>query len=86
METWLLLRSYTRGDQFKEMPAQDIHQPLPCRAFLDYIDKQARAAWMAPKGLQRPEFVDVFKKMGVDIVHLPSFTKALPHEWELMNA
>lgn len=28
-----------------------------------------------PEGLQRPEFVDVFNKMGVDIVHLAEFHK-----------
>ncbi|HCR30642.1 MAG TPA: hypothetical protein DIV79_11560 [Opitutae bacterium] len=68
---------YTRGDQFKEIPGyKTFTSHYHVEHSLDYIDKQREQGVDGiPKGLQRPEFVDVFKKMGVDIVHLAEFHK-----------
>lgn len=68
---------YTRGDQFKEIPGyKTFTSHYHVEHSLDYIDKQREQGVDGiPKGLQRPEFVEVFKKMGVDIVHLAEFHK-----------
>ena len=70
---------YTRGDQFKELPGyKTFTSHYHVEHSLDYIEKQREQnVGGIPKGLERPDFVDVFKKMGVDIVHLAEFHKGV---------
>lgn len=69
------MASYTRNDQFKELPGyKTLTSHYHIEHALDYIQKQAQQNTTGiPKGLEQPEFVDVFQEMGVDIVHLAEF-------------
>ena len=66
---------YTRSDTFKPLPGyKTLTSHYHIEHSLDYIAKQAEQKTTGiPEGLENPEFVDVFKDMGVDIVHLGEF-------------
>ena len=69
------VRSYTRNDTFKPLPGyKTFTSHYHVEHSLDTIGKQAEQKTKGvPNGLQNPEFVDFFKRMGVDIVHLAEF-------------
>lgn len=69
------VRSYTRNDTFKPLDGYKIFSShYHVEHSLDYIEKQGEQKTEGiPNGLLNPEFVDVFKRMGVDIVHLAEF-------------
>lgn len=71
------VQRYTRSDSFKPLPGyKTFTSHYHVEHSLDYIAKQAEQQTTGiPKGLKKPEFVDVFKDMGVDIVHLSEFHK-----------
>ncbi len=71
------IKSYTRSDSFKPLPGyKTFTSHYHIEHALDYIEKQkAQGVSGIPQGLENPEFVDVFKKMGVEIVHLAEFHK-----------
>ena len=71
------IRTYTRNDTFKPLPGyKTFTSHYHVEHALDYIEKQAnQQTEEIPQGLQNPEFVDFFKHMGVDIVHLAEFHK-----------
>ncbi len=71
------VQRYTRSDTFKPLPGyKTLTSHYHIEHSLDYIDKQAEQKTTGiPEGLENPEFVDVFKDMGVDIVHLGEFHK-----------
>jgi hypothetical protein len=71
------VQSYTRSDTFKPLPGyKTLTSHYHVEHSLDYIDKQKEQKTTGiPEGLENPEFVDVFKDMGVDIVHLGEFHK-----------
>ena len=66
---------YTRNDTFKPLPGyKTFTSHYHVEHSLDFIAKQEEQGTNGvPVGLQNPEFVDVFKDMGVDIVHLAEF-------------
>ena len=69
------IRQYTRNDSFKPLPGyKTFTSHYHIEHSLDFIAKQEEQGTDdIPVGLQNPEFVDVFKDMGVDIVHLAEF-------------
>lgn len=69
------VRQYTRNDSFKPLPGyKTFTSHYHVEHSLDYIAKQEEQGTDdIPLGLQNPEFVDVFRDMGVDIVHLAEF-------------
>jgi hypothetical protein len=69
------VRSYTRNDTFKPLEGyKTFSSHYHVEHSLDYIAKQAeQKTEEIPNGLTNPEFVDFFKRMGVDIVHLAEF-------------
>ncbi len=71
--------SYTRGDSFKPLPGyKTFTSHYHIEHSLDFMEKQEEQRTKGiPKGLRNPEFVDVFKEMGVDIVHLAEFHKGV---------
>jgi hypothetical protein len=73
------VQRYTRSDSFKPLPGyKTFTSHYHVEHSLDYIAKQAEQQTTdIPKGLDKPEFVDVFKNMGVDIVHLGEFHKGV---------
>ncbi|MFL3657666.1 MAG: hypothetical protein ACJ07L_06375 [Opitutales bacterium] len=73
------VQRYTRSDSFKPLPGyKTFTSHYHVEHSLDYIAKQAEQQTTdIPKGLDKPEFVDVFKNMGVDIVHLSEFHKGV---------
>ncbi len=71
------VKRYTRGDRFQKLPGHltmtshfhvEHTTDLVKRSGTDQPDKVR-----IPAELERPEFVEVFKKMGVDIAHLAEF-------------
>ena len=71
------VQRYTRSDSFKPLPGyKTFTSHYHVDHSLDYIAKQAEQNTTGiPDGLENPEFVDAFKSMGVDIVHLAEFHK-----------
>ena len=71
------VRGYTRNDSFKPLDGyKTFTSHYHVEHSLDYIAKQEEQETDGiPQGLLNPEFVDVFKNMGVDIVHLGEFHK-----------
>lgn len=71
------VRRYTRSDSFKPLPGyKTFTSHYHVEHSLDYIAKQEEQKTKGiPKGLKKPEYVDVFKDMGVDIAHLAEFHK-----------
>ncbi|MDG2166731.1 MAG: hypothetical protein P8L44_02250 [Opitutales bacterium] len=69
------VRQYTRNDTFKHLPGyKTFTSHYHVEHSLDFIAKQEEQATDdIPVGLKNPEFVDVFRNMGVDIVHLAEF-------------
>jgi len=70
-----VVQRYTRSDSFKPLPGyKTFTSHYHVEHSLDYIAKQKEQETTGiPDGLENPEFVDVFKDMGVDIVHLAEF-------------
>lgn len=73
------IATYTRGDSFKPLPGyKTFTSHYHVEHSLDYIEKQKEQGISGiPRGLKHPEFVEVFKEMGVDIVHLAEFHKGV---------
>lgn len=71
------VQRYTRSDSFKPLPGyKTLTSHYHVEHSLDYIAKQSEQKTDGiPEGLENPEFVEVFKEMGVDIVHLAEFHK-----------
>ena len=70
-----VVQRYTRSDSFKPLPGyKTFTSHYHVEHSLDYIAKQKEQETTGiPEGLENPEFVDIFKDMGVDIVHLAEF-------------
>lgn len=69
------LKSYTRGDTFKPLPGyKTFSSHYHHEHSMDVINgREAQRVTGVPSGLESPEFIDFFKKMGVDIVHMAEF-------------
>ena len=67
--------AYTRGDSFKPLPGmQTFSSHYHVEHTLDFLNQQKiQKRDNVPVGLLEPDFVQVFKKMGVNIVHLAEF-------------
>jgi len=70
---------YTHKDSFKSLRGyKTFTSHYHIEHSLDYIEKQKEQNTNGiPKGLENPDFIDVFKEMGVDIVHLAEFHKGV---------
>lgn len=70
-----IAKRYTRSDTFKPLPGyKTFTSHYHIEHSLDYIQKQSEQQTHGiPRGLENPEFVAVFKDMGIDIVHLGEF-------------
>lgn len=77
LQTIDTIRAYTRNDTFKPLPGfKTFTSHYHVEHALDFIEKQTdQQTEDIPLGLHNPEFVDFFKRMGVDIVHLAEFHK-----------
>ena len=69
------VKAYTNGDRFREV---DGHMTFTSHYHIEHatklIDAHAKNPQQGvPPKLRKPEFVDVFKKAGVQIVHLAEF-------------
>lgn len=69
------IKKYTHNDRFVDVPGyKKFTSHYHVEHTLDFIKKQEEQNTTdIPKGLENPEFVQLFKKMGVDIVHLGEF-------------
>jgi hypothetical protein len=67
--------AYTRGDTFKPLPGmQTFSSHYHVEHTLDFLNQQKlQKRDNVPVGLLEPDFVQVFKKLGVNIVHLAEF-------------
>lgn len=76
-ETLDTVKSYTRSDTFKPLPGyKTFTSHYHIEHSLDYLEKQSEQNTQEiPAGLEDPQFIDVFKDMGIDIVHLGEFHK-----------
>ncbi len=72
-----VVKRYTRGDTFKALPGfRTLASHFHPEHALDTISKrEEQATASVPKGLEDPEFVQHFKRLGVDMVHMAEFHK-----------
>lgn len=64
--------AYTRGDRFKSLPGyRTFTSHYHVEHAVDFLTQQRfQQATGVPAGLEKPEFIDRFKAMNVEIVHL----------------
>lgn len=64
--------AYTRGDRFKSLPGyRTFTSHYHVEHAVDFLTQQRfQQSTGVPAGLKKPEFIDRFKAMNVDIVHL----------------
>lgn len=69
------VKKYTHNDQYPDLPGyKKFTSHYHVEHALDYLEKQtAQGTEGIPQGLENPDFVKVFKEMGVDMVHLAEF-------------
>ena len=69
------VKKFTHSDTFVDIPGyKKFTSHYHVEHSLDYLNKQKKQNTSGiPKGLENPEFVQFFKKIGVDIVHLGEF-------------
>lgn len=72
-----IVKSYTRGDTFKALPGyKTLSSHYHHEHSLDVIEqREAQGTTGIPEGLENPDFVEFFKRMGVDMVHMAEFHK-----------
>ena len=70
-----VVKSYTRNDSFKALPGyKTLSSHYHHEHSLDFINQQRRQNTSGiPEGLEDPDFVKFFKRMGVDMVHMAEF-------------
>ena len=73
------VKAYTHGDRFPEVPG---HKAFTSHYHVEHTTRliQARdkgGKLAVPPALKKPDFVDVFKKSGIQIVHLAEFHNRL---------
>jgi len=73
------VKAYTHGDRFVEVPG---HKTFTSHYHIEHVtrlvgkrDKSGKP--IPPSALEKPDFVDVFKKSGIQIVHLAEFHNRL---------
>jgi hypothetical protein len=69
------IKKFTHNDRFVDIPGyKKFTSHYHVEHSLDYLKKQKEQQTTGiPKGLENPDFVQFFKKMGIDIVHLGEF-------------
>ena len=73
------VKAYTNGDRFPALPG---HKTFTSHYHIEhttrYIEELAKdSSSGVPKAVRKPEFVDVFKNAGIQIVHLAEFHNRL---------
>ncbi|MCZ6671454.1 MAG: hypothetical protein O7C75_00805, partial [Verrucomicrobia bacterium] len=81
------VKSYTRNDTFKPLPGyKTFTSHYHVEHSLDFIEKQQEQKTTSiPTGLENPDFVNFFKDMGVDIVHLAEFHRGATPRLDTMD-
>lgn len=75
LENLKVVKRYTRNDSFKPLPGyKTLTSHYHHEHALDFISMQREQNTNGiPEGLEDPEFVQFFKRMGVDMVHMAEF-------------
>lgn len=70
-----IVKAYTRDDSFKPLPGyKTLSSHYHHEHSLDVIQqREEQGTQDIPRGLENPDFVDFFKRMGVDMVHMAEF-------------
>ena len=70
-----LVTRYTRNDSFKPLPGyKTLSSHYHHEHSTDFINQQREQGTDGvPQGLEEPDFVNFFKRMGVDMVHMAEF-------------
>jgi hypothetical protein len=70
-----VVKNYTRGDTFKPLPGyKTLSSHYHHEHSLDVINQRvSQGVAGIPQGLEDPDFVNFFKRMGVDMVHMAEF-------------
>lgn len=70
-----VVKRYTHGDTFKPLPGyKTLSSHYHHEHSLDVINqREEQGTSGVPLGLENPDFVDFFKRMGVDMVHMAEF-------------
>ena len=75
LENLETIKRYTRNDTFKPLPGyKTLSSHYHHEHSMDFITKQREQGTDGiPAGLEDPDFVNFFKRMGVDMVHMAEF-------------
>jgi hypothetical protein len=70
-----VVKNYTRDDTFKPLPGyKTLSSHYHHEHSLDVINpREEQGVTGIPRGLEKPDFVEFFKRMGVDMVHMAEF-------------
>ena len=70
-----VVKNYTRGDTFKPLPGyKTLSSHYHHEHSMDVINQRAEQGITGiPQELENPDFVEFFKRMGVDMVHMAEF-------------
>jgi hypothetical protein len=70
-----VVKSYTRNDSFKPLPGyKTLSSHYHHEHSLDFMNQQREQNTTGiPRGLEDPDFVNFFKRIGVDMVHMAEF-------------
>lgn len=75
LENLEVVKNYTRGDTFKPLPGyKTLSSHYHHEHTMDVVNHRAvQDSTDLPKELEEPDFVDFFRRMGVDMVHMAEF-------------
>lgn len=75
LENLEIVKRYTRNDSFKPLPGyRTLSSHYHHEHSMDFINMQREQNTTGvPAGLENPDFVQFFKRMGVDMVHMAEF-------------
>lgn len=75
LENLEVVKTYTRNDSFKPLPGyKTLSSHYHHEHSMDFINMQREQNTSGiPAGLEDPDFVNFFKRMGVDMVHMAEF-------------
>jgi len=82
-----VVKRYTREDTFKSLPGyKTLSSHYHHEHSLDFINQQREQNTAnIPAGLEDPDFVQFFKRMGVDMVHMAEFHRGVTPRLDTME-
>jgi hypothetical protein len=87
LDNLAVVQRYTRNDTFKPLPGyKTLGSHFHPEHSMDFINRQREQSTTGiPDGLEDPDFVQFFKRMGVDMVHMAEFHRGATPRLDTME-